>query len=141
MLGTARLPLRGLRVPSSEVMSGGCWGRRLWGWAMPLLVGAVILGVLVLGCEDHFLKMLERCGITPGTLGNPLVRQPGPFLLPVPHRCPRGEVKVLSRILGILLLIRFLGPARVSSFAEDKAQWHSSRNKPVYLNIYLPIIK
>lgn len=106
--------------------------------------GAVILGVLALGCENRFLKMLERCRLTLGTLGKPLVRQPGPFLLPVPHHWPQGEVKVLSHILGknsILLLIRFLGPAWISSFTEDKAQWHSSRNKPTYSNIYLPVIE
>ena len=97
-----------------------------------------------MGRQNCSLKMLERCRITLSVWGKPLVGWQGWFLLLVPDHWPREKVKVLPPILGknsILLLIRFLGSTQVSNFAEDKARRQSSRNKPAYLNIYLPIIK
>lgn len=94
--------------------------------AVPLLGGADIPQVVVSGCEEHSLKMPERCEITLSTQGKPLVAWLGWFLLPVPDHQPQADVQVLPPILGktsILLLMRFLGAIQVSSFAEDKAGW------------------
>lgn len=143
MLGRAGLPLRG--GFASPAARRWAWGGVCGDGAVPLLGGADIPGVAVSGCEGCSLKTPERCGISLGIQGNPLVGALGLFLLLIPDHWPRGEVTAIPPILwkgetNILLLIRFLGSAWVSDFAEDEAGRQSSRNKPAYLNIYLPSI-
>lgn len=94
-------------------MGTGAVGRVCGDGAVPLLGGTDIPGIRVSGCKKRSLKMLERCRITLGTWGKPLVGQLGWFLFPVLDHWPQGEVKVLPPTLGensILLLIRFWAP-------------------------------